>query len=254
MAPPPDYEFEIRGVPPGSYIAHVRTQGNGQQAHVGYQNIEVGTSHLEGAVINVSLGMDIPGVLKIAETDAQVNLKNLNVNVRPVGFLFGGNGRGKPGDDRKFVVKNVLPVRFAVNVYGFPANCFVKSIQYGGQEVTDAGVEPNGNTPLEITLSATAGSVSGAIIDKDGKPVPAATVVLLPKDKSQPFSNSTDENGTFTFSGLKPGDYRLLAWEDVEQGAWMDPEFLKPFESQATEVKIDPSGKQTLQVKAIPAQ
>jgi hypothetical protein len=51
---------------------------------------------------------------------------------------------------------------------------------------------------------------------------------------------------------LKPGDYQLLAWEDVESGAPSDPDFVKPFEAQAKSVKLDVSGHEAVQLKAIP--
>jgi hypothetical protein len=57
-----------------------------------------------------------------------------------------------------------------------------------------------------------------------------------------------------SFKGLKPGDYLLLAWEDVETGAPYDPDFVKPFEAQAKSVKLDSAGHEALQLKAIPSQ
>ena len=44
---------------------------------------------------------------------------------------------------------------------------------------------------------------------------------------------TADENGMLSLRGLKPGDYKLYAWEDVEQGAPFDPDFLKQYEGQA---------------------
>ena len=31
---------------------------------------------------------------------------------------------------------------------------------------------------------------------------------------------------------LTPGEYKVYAWEDVEMGAYMDPDFMKPIESK----------------------
>jgi hypothetical protein len=42
--------------------------------------------------------------------------------------------RGKVGEDLKAHFKSVPPIRYAVSVVGLPENCFVKSIQYGGQD------------------------------------------------------------------------------------------------------------------------
>jgi protocatechuate 3,4-dioxygenase beta subunit len=250
-----DNQFEIRGVTPGSYTAMAR-MGNGGQQLVGFQAVEVGRNHVDGLVLTLSGGIDIPGTLKVAESDAVVDLHNANVSLRPLGVQFMSTPRAKVGDDGKFALKGVMTERFTINVSGVPDNCFVKSIQYAGQEVTAAGAEPNGNSAIEITLSATAGQVSGSVGDKDGKPVAGAMVALFDKgaEGAQPWNFYTDENGNFTFKGLKPGDYNVLAWEDIEPGAYMDPEFLKKWESRAVEVKIDPSGSQALQLKVISAE
>ena len=45
--------------------------------------------------------------------------------------------------------------------------------------------------------------------------------------------------------------YRLYAWEDVEQGAPFDPDFLKKYEGQSKSVKLDASGHEAVQLKAI---
>jgi hypothetical protein len=43
----------------------------------------------------------------------------------------------------------------------------------------------------------------------------------------------------------------LYAWEDVEQGAPFDPDFLKKYEGQSKSVKLDASGHEAVQLKAI---
>jgi protocatechuate 3,4-dioxygenase beta subunit len=254
LARMPEGRFEIRGVPPGSYIAHAQLR-NSNGMLIGMQAVDIGNTHMDGLVLTLSGGFDLQGVVKVAESEAQVDVSNVNLNLRPVGFVFGGASRAKVGEGNKFVLKGVMPQKFTVSAQNLPEGCFVQSIRYAGQEVTEEGVEPNGNAAIEVVLSATAGQVTGVVSDKDGKPVPGASVVLWSKEKAAtPQGNSTDENGAFTFKGLKPGDYKLLAFEDVEQGAYMDPAFVKPWESRAADVKIDPSGKPTLQYKVISAE
>ncbi len=45
---------------------------------------------------------------------------------------------------------------------------------------------------------------------------------------------TTDKSGQFQFRGLPPGEYRVLAWEDVDPGAWFNPAFLAVYERYAT--------------------
>ena len=83
-----------------------------------------------------------------------------------------------------------------------------------------------------------------------------ATVALIPSDAgakaiSVTISVTTDDSGNFTAAHLRAGTYRLLAWQDIEPGAYADPEFRKPFESGATEVTVGPSEQQTAQLHAI---
>jgi hypothetical protein len=64
--------------------------------------------------------------------------------------------------------------------------------------------------------------------DDDGKPFPNSPVTLIPADgKSRPVKQSVDDDGNFKIAGLRPGTYKLFAWEEVDDGAWQDPEFRK---------------------------
>jgi len=252
---PPDNRFEVRGVAPGTYLIQAQL-GNGPQMVVAFQEIQVANRHVDGLMLSITPGNEVPGTVKMEGATTPIDMPNLQVFLRPALRLPGVSPRGKVDADLKFVLPNVLPVRYMVMVSGVPDSCYVKSIQFGGQDVPEDGVDITAAAPLEVTLRATAAEVDSAVIDKDGKPVPGAIVALIPKDgpASQIRSQSADENGVVTMKGLKPGEYKLLAWEDVPWGAYQDPEFLKPFESRAQAVKLDDSAKQAVQLKAIPAE
>jgi hypothetical protein len=250
-ARPPDNSFEIRGVVPGSYILF--TQGGGPNQPAGLIPIDVGHRHVDNVVLTVPAGTDLPGSVKIEGATGEVAAPNLTVNLRPA-IQMGAAPRAKAGADLTFTLKNVSPMHYSVNVGGLPDNCYVKAIRYAGQEVSEDGADFLSNAPLEIVLSATAAEVSGAVADGEGKPVTNAIVALLPKQgpASAIQSRNSDENGAVSFRGLKPGEYRLYAWEDLEPGAQQDPDVQKKYESRATTVKLEPSAKQAVQVKVIP--
>jgi hypothetical protein len=43
-----------------------------------------------------------------------------------------------------------------------------------------------------------------------------------------------------------------LAWEDVDPGAWLDPEFLKDFELRATKITVVGGGSSATDIRVIP--
>jgi protocatechuate 3,4-dioxygenase beta subunit len=253
VARPPENNFEFRGVQAGSYVLHAQT-GGGPQQIIGTLPMEIGSNHVDGVVLTLAAGNDIGGTVKIADATAPVDTPNLNVYLRPVGLPIGGNWRSKVDADMAFSIKNVQPLTYAVSVSGVPDSCYVQSIRFGGQIVPDSGIEMSSPAPLDITLSATAAEVDGQIVDKDGKPVAGAIVVLIPKEGAAIRGSNTDETGAVTFKGLKPGEYKLFAWEDVEPNAYQDPEFVKTFEGRAEAIKLDPSARQAVQVKVISAE
>ena len=218
------------------------------------QPLEVGGNHVEGLVLTLSSGADVPGSVKVEDATSPIDLGNMSVNLRPTGINFGRVPRGKVGPDSKFTLNGVAAVPYAINAGGIPSNCYVKSIQFGGRDVTETGIDMSSGGPLEITLSATAAVVDGVVMDKENKPVAGAVVALIPKDGAPASGRSADENGIVSFTGLKPGEYKLIAWEDVEPGAYMDPDFVKPFDSKAKRVKLDPNGHEAVQLKAIPVE
>jgi hypothetical protein len=255
-ARPPDGQFEIRNVPSGSYVLHAQSQAGGQ-VFAGAMPVQVTGSHVDGVSLNLATGGDLQGIVKLVDADpATVGLKNLSVMLRPVGgsgFGFGPPQRARVGDDMTFAIKGVPPMTFAVSVTGIPNTCYLKSVQFGGSEVTPEGLDMSAGGPMEVVISAAAAQVDAVILDKDGKAVINAVVAIIPKDGSNPIVQMGDENGILSVKGLKPGSYSLLAWEDVEQGAPYDPDFLKQFEKEAKSVKLDSAGHEAVQLKAIPA-
>jgi hypothetical protein len=255
MARPPDGQFELRNVPSGSYVLHAQSQAGGQ-SYAAALPVQVTGSHVDGITLTLSTGGDLQGVVKLVDAGTPVELKSLSVMLRPVGMNGFGGGppqRGRVGEDMKFAIKGVPPMKFAVNVTGIPNTCYLKSVQFGGRDVTAEGLDMSAGGPLEVVISAAAAQVDAVVLSKDGKAAINAVVAIVPKDGGNPIVQMADENGILSAKGLKPGDYKLLAWEDVEQGAPYDPDFLRQFETKTKSVKLESAGHEAVQLTAIPA-
>jgi hypothetical protein len=145
--------------------------------------------------------------------------------------------------------------RYVVEVDTGDADWFVKSIRSEDKDILRDGltVSGPGRIPIEIVLSSDGGQVEGVVFDKDDKTVPGAAVVLVPpptlRESPDFFKSFTaDQNGHFRFKAIAPGDYKLFAWDDVEDGAWLDPDFLKDFEAQGEPVTVEVKGQPTAKV------
>ena len=77
-------------------------------------------------------------------------------------------------------------------------------------------------------MSKKAPEVSGTVQNDDGKHLTGATVVLLPdeqhRDQFESYpSGTTDQYGAFTVKNVRPGKYKVLAWEELEGSEYMIP-------------------------------
>jgi hypothetical protein len=98
-----------------------------------------------------------------------------------------------------------------------------------------------------------------ARVRNDGQDVTGATVSLYPDDRRRIRPDlyhitRADQNGEFTIRGIAPGQYRIIAWEQVESAALNDPEFLTQYENQSVPLNIGPRLKYTVPLAVVPAE
>jgi hypothetical protein len=104
-------------------------------------------------------------------------------------------------------------------------------------------------------LGTDGGRVIGTVADASGKPFAGAQVILAPKGDGRSLSSNyrivaSDDNGAFDLRGIPPGDYQLFAFEDIEDHAWLNSEFMGA--NMGTEVTIVPNTRGTIQLPLIP--
>lgn len=256
--------FTIRHAAPGAYVltAIINEPGGSRQGRL---PVDVGNSPMEGLMITVGSGITIKGQVRSDPDGSPVDLAaaRLMLQQQEAG-VFGGSWQGKPEQDGVFEVKNVSPGRYYPVWYGLPANAYVKSARSDQTDVLVAGLDLTSGAPpppLEIVVSSRAASVTGsALNEKTGSPAPGATVVLVPTEKERREQQSyyrtivTDQHGAYSLTGVPPGEYKAFAWEDIEPGAYMDPDFLKTVETKAESVTIREGEQKTLSLKLIPAE
>jgi protocatechuate 3,4-dioxygenase beta subunit len=255
--------FEIRGIVPGSYSL-VASINDGDRSVTVRQPVDVGSSNIENLIVTIQPGMELSGQIRV-QGETPINLSDLHLTLRtrdPNGMMVGPMPNGRIKEDGTFTLSNVSADQFNVSFYGIPDGYYVKSIRAGDDDVLATGLDLNRGAPgrIDVILSPNAGQVEGAVQNEKQLPAAGATVVMVPQEKERLDQMSyyktvtTDQYGRFTVKSVDPGEYKVFAWEDVESGAYMDPEFVKPVEGQAASVTIRESSRESLQLKLIPAE
>jgi len=138
-------------------------------------------------------------------------------------------------------------------------DAYVKSIRMGNADVLDAGLHIAGppDALLEVVIGLSGGQISGKLVNARGESLSNRTVVLVPEARLRHRTDlykslATDTAGAFRFQGIPPGDYELFAWENVETGAWQDPNFIRPYEGRGKKVLINENADENLELTVIP--
>ena len=259
-------------LPPGSYDL---IYDAGQGVQIGHASFDLVDRNIDGGDIVVRPNTALPGKIRAAGAlpagwtfnKARVILRPLDGRDRLItttlGFLstaaedgtfllaFAANPDGsRPG--------TVAEGRYQIELGGLAPEMFLASARYGGRDALADGLIIDGTppNPLEITVDV-GGTVTGVVRNAKSDVVADSQVVLIPAQNLRTNmtlfkSTFTDQYGKFSIRGVAPGDYSVLAWEDVEPGAWLNSEFLKAYESIGTRVSVIGTSTGTVTVRVIP--
>jgi hypothetical protein len=251
--------FEIRGLLPGKYEVMVNATlfRNGAVTVRGRAAIEVTSSDLENITVALSPGFDLPLHATIegrAANGQDPDLSKLRVVLSP--DFSGPASQQAPGI---LTFRGIPASSYQMRVQGLPDNGYVKSIRLGDTNVLSDGlrVDRTPDNPVEIVVGLNAGAVAGRVAGGIAQSPAGIRVALVPnapnRQRADLYRNtSTDASGGFRFAGLTPGDYKLFAWEDVEDGAWQDPDFIKKYEDRGKPLRIEEGITENTQVTVIP--
>jgi hypothetical protein len=250
-------KFEIRRVAPGSYflVASQLIKGEVFSARVPVE-ITAGVPP-EELPIHVVPAVEAHGT--VVMDDGSAVPANLVVRLLPAEGLLPGPAPAAPvSSDGSIRLSGVLPGTWILSVEHLPEGIWIKNISFGDIRSTGGQLNlPAGaRGPLRVVLAANGGQLSG-LVGEEGEPR-QATVVLVPMEAGLRLSphayrfTATDGRGAFIFKGVRPGAYRLFAFESIAPFAWMDPGILNAVEELGQELVANENERLTRQLKPIP--
>jgi hypothetical protein len=264
-----DGTFEIRSVLPGSYSLSLEMRGEGgfpQEISTG-QMIEVTNTDVEAVRVAPAPNGQIQGQFrmdsgqKVDWSQAHVRLESDEDSDSEFRSLPSWSHSDAMKSDGSFGLKNVPAGSYRL-IVSLRAQAlrdyFVKSVNLGGKDVSNTGFATGSATySLDVVVSAKGATLDGAVLDSKDQAIVDATVVVIPdadrRNRRDLYKEaSTDQNGHFILYGLGPGQYTLIASQDLED-PYINLDFFRSYEGRGEVVDIKEGERKSVVLKAIPS-
>jgi hypothetical protein len=267
--------FEYRDVAPGTYVIGATITdpaGPGASPFTSTQPraqtpVTVAGSDTENVVLSIIPSVSLPGRFSLDGPDLSTltALDRIRVQLRPsvdgipsTNFLAAQPQTQAVNTDGSFKVDNVSPGEYRVSVAALPPGYYVKDARLDQTDALDQPLRFSGivSGPLDVIVSANGGQIDGTVVNDKQKAVPGIQAVLIPArgiNRIDLYKTSvTDDNGRFTMRGIAPGDYKIYAWEAIEQNSWFDSDLLQQYEQKGKFLHMTEGAKEIVEVKIIP--
>jgi Carboxypeptidase regulatory-like domain len=260
----PDGAFEFQHVAPGTYMVRSqmawgsdgKTEGSPRFAR---QVVTVSNTNIEDLSVALVPGVAIAGRIATELREQQAidpsgqDGPAPRVVLNPV-QLDGVGANAQASSDGSFVFQQVAPDQYQVMVVGLKDGTYVKSIHYGGQDIPSTGLDvtSSGGGQLDVLLSLEAADLSGIVRGEKGDPLAGATVTAWDTGSTTIRTATTAADGGYSIRNLPPGEYRIVAMDQIDPGAMADQGLRARFETDAIKVSLGPSGHGVADVKVLP--
>ena len=256
----PDGTFVIRNLEPGEYTLRAQEFKQGDRPEIATAAVTLAGHNVDGLQLVVVPPSTASGVVLVdPAAAATIKVSSIVLMVSPADLQPGFADRSaRPKDDFTFEAL-MQPGTNMVRMLSMPAGMALKAVRVGGVDVTDSGfdVKPNENVRgIEVELTSHPTVVSGTVTDSRGAPSTDCTVVVFARDERKWEGASRyigtarpDQDGKFQVSGLPPGDYDVVAVDNIEPGQSGDPEILGRIRDRAAALSLGDGETKVLDLK-----
>ncbi len=218
-----DGKFDFR-VPAGSYMlsADYFEAGKRLTARV---PIDVGSSDVDNLVVHLDGGFTVTGIVRVVSQSGRTLTQQFGANLRSSDPAAGTAQIKWEPDHISFAINEMVPGSYRLDA--FPLSPFyVKSATLAGQDILNNEVPiSQAAGPIEIQLRDDGGSIEGDAVDANGQP--AAAGIMLLRGAIRAANLTTQPNGHFKLQNVAPGDYTIFAWDNPDEVAYADPDWMR---------------------------
>jgi hypothetical protein len=250
--------FDVRSVPSGSYEVVVFAQDKQGNVLSGSTQVNV-HSNVSNVHVTVAPIISIPVefVFNIANGAPEGHPIPASVDLVPTDYgridmvsshsaeAF-SNSLGSVG------ISDVEPGSYSVRITA-RGPWYVESATYGSTDLfRDAMNVASGAAPgkIEIVVRDDGAALSGTVVN-DGQPAQGMVLIMPDRAPAYPQVADTDAEGNFQFSMLAPGNYRVLAFDRLDNLEYTNSQALQPFVTSGKDVTLEANGKAAIQVELV---
>jgi hypothetical protein len=249
--------FVLRDVLPGAYVLQAAAGPSSAR-----MPIEVTNTSLEGLAVVLDSGVTVNGRFTVEGGDMPP-ANTMRVQMRPVtnGLqnYVAAMSTAQAGADGSFTIGSVIQGQYRA-VVPPSQDFYVKQLRFDRSEALNSPFEVSRRNSdsgtMEIVVSRNVGQIDGVIVDDRSQPVPGVQAVLIPDLRGRADlyrAATTDQTGRFSIRGITPGDYKLFAWESLENFGYFDPEVLRRADPLGKAIQVAESAKISMETRIIPA-
>lgn len=248
-------EFEFERVLPGTYIIEASLDSRAstpvRKRLFGRRMLTVGNGNVEDFLIQLGEPAQITG--KFTVEGRLTWTSPVQVLLIPVDGTHNTSAIAVRNDGA-FQLSGIVPDVYRVKVAGLPDKSYVKTIHFSGQTANAGLVDLTaGDGSIEILVSSEAAELSGVVRNGRGETALGA-VVQIWNDANIVRSVTANQDGSFHIAGLAPGEYSLIAWEEVVPELSQDPNFRRRFQPWTTLVSVREASMTNLTMIGVPRE
>lgn len=270
-----DGRFTLRNVPPGQYMLVARAQttvrqelpgvagaGNApvvqtvQTSSTGRTFVSVDGAPVSGVVLMLDGGRTVSGRVTFEGIVPDLTKVRFTASLQmaptAASVTLPPPQPAQVAADGSFRIANVLPGRYTLRVSG--PQWTVKSSMVAGKDSLDfpfdVDDEDVSGAVVTLAMQPAVTELSGFLMDQRNQPAEQFTIVVFAADQRywMPSSRRVQTarpgtDGKYTLRGLPPGDYMVVAVDDIEPGTQYDPEVLKTMVPAAARVTLAEGAK-----------
>jgi hypothetical protein len=228
----PDGKFDIAGVTPGSYTLSTDYFEGG--AHLTARvPVDVGNSDRDDVAVHLDSGFPVTGKVRIesksaSQSGAPPANRQFALSLRSSEPMVGAGQLKWNADNASFTIPDLMPGNYRLDAFP-PGPFYVKSATLNGIDILRQEVSiAQSAGPIEIVLSDDSGAIDAQVTADDDQPLASSAVMLL-QDGLRPRIAASGPDGHVKLQGLAPGDYRIYAWDDIQQVEYADTDWMRRY-------------------------